>query len=167
MQGLLFLGDSLTAFHDWQDFGGHYNAGVPGDTTEGLLYRLGYLLDKGPHTVVLMIGINDLLQGVNLETVKTNYRLIIESLEDVGRVILLSNLPITRFADADGLNAKVIVLNMFLKELASTHGLTYLDLYACFKDESGKLKEAYTTDGVHLTAMGYEVWEEQLTSILP
>jgi len=37
---LIFLGDSLTAFHDWSAFGKHRNAGVAGDTTDGLLHRL-------------------------------------------------------------------------------------------------------------------------------
>lgn len=37
---LIFLGDSLTDFHDWSAFGRHHNAGTAGDTTDGLLYRL-------------------------------------------------------------------------------------------------------------------------------
>ncbi|MEA3374070.1 MAG: GDSL-type esterase/lipase family protein [Campylobacterota bacterium] len=163
---LIFLGDSLTAYNNWNRFGPHYNGGIPGDTTDGLLYRLQHTLNKQPDTVVLMIGINDLLQGVPLSQVKSNYTLLIDSLEAVERLLILSNLPIARFDDRDELNAKVIALNIFLKSMVKERGLTYVDLYKHFTDGRGDLVDEYTSDGVHLSEAGYRVWEEQLTSYL-
>ena len=85
---LLFLGDSLTDYHDWGHFGKHFNAGIAGDTTDGLLYRMEYILDKKPATVVLMIGINDLLQGVSLEQLKQNYLKVLDSLKKIKQLKL-------------------------------------------------------------------------------
>lgn len=163
---LLFLGDSLTAFHDWRRFGVHCNAGVPGDTTEGILYRLTPLLEKQPKTLLLMIGINDLLHSIPSKQIKANYQLIVESVETVPRLILISLLPITRFADAQTLNAQILLINSYLKELSHQYNREYLDLAASFKDKNGDLKAEYTTDGVHLSAVGSREWEEKLTPYL-
>lgn len=167
MNDLIFLGDSLTSYHNWSRFGPHYNGGIPGDTTDGLLYRLQSILNKKPHTVAIMIGINDLLQGVSLEQVISNYTLILDSLASIEKLLILSNLPIGRFFDdRDEFNAKVIALNLFLKSIAKERGFTYVDLYRSFTDERGDLMDAYTCDGVHLSDTGYEVWESVITSYL-
>ncbi len=159
---LIFLGDSLTSYHNWNRFGPHYNAGIPGDTTEGLIFRLQHTLDKQPETVILMIGINDLLQGVPLNQVKSNYTLLLDLLEPVKRLLILSDLPITQFDDRDELNAKVIALNIFLKNIVKERELTYIDLYRHFSNDRGDLIDEYTSDGVHLSEAGYRVWEEEL-----
>ncbi len=163
---LIFLGDSLTDWNDWGRFGPHYNAGISGDTTEGLTYRLQSILDKKPTTVVLMIGINDLLQGIPLSQIKANYTLLIESLEPIKNLLILSTLPCGHFDDCDYINGQVIALNIFLKSQVKGRGLTYVDLYKDFINSEGNLRNAFTSDGVHLSDAGYEVWEKGLISYL-
>ncbi len=159
---LIFLGDSLTDYHDWSSFGPHHNAGIAGDTTDGLLYRLHYTLDKGPTTIIMMIGINDLLQGVPLQQVKEGYARLLDALEKIDHLILLSNLPVSMMPQTQQINEDVIALNYFLKQKAKESGALYIDLYKAFSDVKGGLIEAYTLDGVHLNEKGYAVWEEVL-----
>lgn len=64
---LLFLGDSLIEFHNWETcFPGHrvINAGRAGETVAGLLANLPRLLRRcpDPERVVIMIGTNNLLR---------------------------------------------------------------------------------------------------------
>ncbi len=159
---LLFLGDSLTDYHNWSRFGRHHNAGISGDTTDGLLYRMHYTLEKKPHTVVLMIGINDLLQGVSLKQVEQNYFKVLDSLSEIKQLIILSTLPVTAIDQTVQINEDVIALNIFLKIETKNRKIRYVDLYSQFVDKHDGLIERYTVDGVHLNADGYTLWENIL-----
>jgi len=163
---LVFLGDSLTDFHDWSAFGTHHNAGIAGDTTDGLLYRLHYTLEKKPKTVVLMVGVNDLLQGQEIETMKRNYRKIFETIETIDTVVVLSLLPVQMVPQTELINEKIIRLNHFLKKECQARGFDYVDLYSLVVDIDGGIRNEFTTDGVHLTTQAYTIWERQLMTLL-
>lgn len=164
--GLIFLGDSLTAFHDWSVFGKHRNAGIPGDTTDGLLQRLHYTLEKKPVTLVLMIGINDLLQGQDIDTMKRNYQKIFEQIGVIDRVVLLSLLPVQMVPRTQLINEQIIRLNHFLKRECAQRGFVFGDLYRDMVDREGGIKDSFTSDGVHLTPEAYKIWEEALKTVL-
>ena len=159
---LLFLGDSLTQFHDWSHFGAHHNAGIAGETTDGLLHRLHYTLKKQPHTLILQIGINDLLQGHCPETVQENYVRLFGALQAVEKVIIISLLPVEMNPYTEQLNENVIVLNHFLRQASQTYGFVYLDLYTEMVSKDGGIRAELTSDGVHLTPTAYEIWERVL-----
>ena len=159
---LIFLGDSLTDWHNWRLFGPHHNAGIAGDMTDGVLSRIPALLQKKPHTVILMIGINDLLDGTTLEEVKRNYLRILDALSDVEQLIILSTLPVTNVYQADQINQDVIALNTFLKNEVRKRQLHYIDLYRSFVGNHSEIQKQYTVDGVHLSNQGYLLWESIL-----
>ena len=46
--------------------------------------------------------------------------------------------------------------------MASSKGVTWIDLYPHFADENGNLKAELTNDGLHLLAPGYMIWKEVL-----
>ena len=163
---LIFLGDSLTQFHDWSNFGEHHNAGIAGDTTDGLLYRLHYTLEKKPKTVLLMIGINDLLQSQYLETMQNNYLKIFEALKSIENVYLLSMLPVEAMDQTVQVNENVILLNHFIKAECRKKDFVYIDLYNLVVDNSLGIQKEFTSDGVHLTPKAYEVWEKVLEKYL-
>jgi acyl-CoA thioesterase-1 len=104
---VLFLGDSLTAGYglaegqafpalvgrELADEGVEarvVNAGVSGDTTAGGLARLDWVLSQGPDVVVVGLGGNDGLRGLDLAATEENLREIVRRSRDTGaRVILL------------------------------------------------------------------------------
>jgi acyl-CoA thioesterase-1 len=104
---VLFLGDSLTAGYglaegqafpalvgrELADEGVEarvVNAGVSGDTTAGGLARLDWVLSQGPDVVVVGLGGNDGLRGLDLAATEKNLREIVRRSQDTGaRVILL------------------------------------------------------------------------------
>lgn len=92
---ILFLGDSITAGYgldESQAFpaliqekirsAGHnyrvVNAGLSGETSSGGLRRIGWLLRSRVDILVLELGANDGLRGINLEVTRDNLQQIID-----------------------------------------------------------------------------------------
>jgi acyl-CoA thioesterase-1 len=103
---VVFLGDSLTAglgleadqaypaiiaeaLHDNGITAEVVNAGVSGDTTAGGLRRLDWLLKQSPDVVVVGLGGNDGLRGLDPKASEQNLRQIIEKSKAAGAKVLL------------------------------------------------------------------------------
>lgn len=104
------LGDSLTQgyglaqdqglvpqLQDWLTARGHdvivINAGVSGDTTAGGLSRLDWTLGDNPQAMIVALGGNDLLRGIDPAVSRANLAAILERLRDDGLPALLVGLP--------------------------------------------------------------------------
>ena len=66
IEHLVFIGDSLTEWYDWQERFPAYrvtNLGISGETVEELLDRRDHIRDrvKDPDIIFLMTGINNIL----------------------------------------------------------------------------------------------------------
>jgi lysophospholipase L1-like esterase len=59
-------------------------------------------------------------------------------------------------------NQRIRNLNQQIAVIAKQEGAGYLNLNALFADGQGQIGEDLTTDGLHLTRRGYEVWQEGL-----
>src|SRR5829696_483482 len=69
---IVMLGDSLTDWGNWNELLpglSLINRGIAGDTSAGVITRLGEIIQRKPNVVALMIGVNDILQGSASETV--------------------------------------------------------------------------------------------------
>ncbi len=155
---LVFLGDSLTHRHNWSKFKAA-NMGIDGDTTDGVLSRVK--LSAQAKTIVLMIGTNDILQDTKMSTIKTNYLKILNSFQPQQKVYILSVLPVIDNKQTKSINHNILILNAWLKTELKKHNMTFLDFYPHFLQAQG-LADPLTTDGIHLTAKGYKLWEKLL-----
>ncbi|HEY9610062.1 GDSL-type esterase/lipase family protein [Allocoleopsis sp.] len=163
---IVFLGDSLTNCCEWHEFFINVrlkNRGISGDTTNGVLNRINEVIETKPRKIFIMIGINDLNQGVKVEDVFNNYRIILKVFQEKvpqSEVFIQSLLPLNnqKFSN-NGVNYKIIELNVKLKELAQEFSCHYIDLYSSFLDSNNQLDERYTIDGIHLNGQGYLVWK--------
>jgi lysophospholipase L1-like esterase len=167
---LLFLGDSLIEYFDWeQRFPGYavYNLGIAGETVEGLHERLNSIFRKikQPDFVFIMTGINNLaMGGMNIVPV---YRKIIEDIArnyPSARIFIHSLLPalfpFIASEDIRGMNVK-------LRHLSAEERVSYIDIHASFLDERGRPVAAYLADdGVHVSDKGYEVWSGEIERLL-
>jgi acyl-CoA thioesterase-1 len=69
------------------------NASVSGDTTSGGLNRLEWLLEKRDiDIVILCLGANDMLRGINPSIIKQNLNNILEILQERNITILLAGM---------------------------------------------------------------------------
>lgn len=69
------------------------NAGVSGDTTAGGLSRLDWTLGDDPDAMMVILGGNDLLRGIDPAASRANLDAILTRLSDAGIPVLLVGLP--------------------------------------------------------------------------
>lgn len=135
------------------------NQAISGDTTQGVLNRLNDFSQTRPSTVYVMAGINDLKRGVSQSEVLDNLEQIIQRLRSThpqAQIVVQSLLP-TRSVPIS--NQQITQVNRELRTIAHQNGAVYLDLHAQVRDTAGQLQAGLTTDGLHLSPSGYDVWQ--------
>ncbi|MBI5663603.1 MAG: GDSL family lipase [Nitrospirae bacterium] len=167
---VLFLGDSLIEYFDWQErFPDHKIAdlGMAGEPVEGLLSRVLRVKEVCPEAdmIFIMSGINNVAMG---DTGFIDfYRTIIERLSASypgAKIFINSLLPV--LIDFIS-NESVCHVNGALKKLAQDTGAGYLDIYSRFVDTKGRpVMEYLLADGVHLSRMGYDVWSNVIEQVI-
>jgi lysophospholipase L1-like esterase len=157
----ILVGDSLSMWFPKEKLSTSklwLNQGISGDTSQGILKRLSAFAETRPDVIYIMAGINDLRKGATDETILHNHRLIIHRLRQAHpktQIVVQSILP-TRLPTIS--NSRIRRINYQLALIAKQEGANYLNLYSWFTDFQGNLKEDLTTDGLHLSQPGYEVW---------
>jgi beta-glucosidase len=172
---VLFLGDSLTERFDEQVWQAHMaprgvlNAGVSGDRTEHLLWRLthGNLDGPTPRGVVLLIGTNDLGHGRPADLAANGIRADLlhlrQRLPDA-RILLLglwprADLPkIQEHHEIDAVN----------RLIASCDGgtVTYADLGGVLLEPDGRLSPQISPDRLHFSGQGYARLAPRLDALI-
>jgi len=135
------------------------NQAISGETTRQILYRLSDFSRTRPSVIYLMAGVNDLKQGVNDNEILWNLRQIMTRLRVThpqANLVVQSILP-TRVPHIP--NARIVSLNRRIASLASQEGAIFLNLHALMVGQDGNLRPELTTDGLHLSQVGYEVWQ--------
>jgi len=162
------------------------NQGISGEVSNGLLQRLDFFDRTQPDMILVMVGINDLIRGLDDQEILTNYRQIISYLRrkhPQAEIVIQSILPHgaggTTWEGKEKLlaipNSRIRKLNQELNNIATKKGARYLNLHPLFTDQQGNLRSNFTTDGLHLSPPGYLVWRtalqmytnQQLTPQLP
>lgn len=173
------LGDSLTQGYGlaqgeglvpqleaWLRARGHdvtvLNAGVSGDTTAGGLSRLDWTLADEPDAMIVALGGNDLLRGLDPAVSRANLAAILERLNAEGIPALLVGLPAPGNYGPEFQQA----FDAMYPDLAGAHGALLLrDLLAPLTAASetgvppGDLMQA---DMIHPNAAGVALVVEQL-----
>ncbi len=163
---IIMLGNSITDQCEWHELFNNLNIknrGIGGDDTDGILERLSEVTASKPKKVFVLIGTNDLAYGKTASHVIKNYRKIIEQIEDespLTEIYIQSILPVDDQLHTTRPNSEIVKINQQLQGLAREYNHSYLDLWKEFIDENGKLDAAYSLDGLHLNAKGYEKWKE-------
>jgi lysophospholipase L1-like esterase len=162
---ILFLGDSLTQKWDptiWEQdsiFRDALNAGINGDRTENLLWRLrnGNLYRQHPNAVVLLIGTNDIGRNRSPEIVAEGIRGILELLRSRlpdTRILLLAVLPRSE-SPFSRRRDQVHAVNRLIRQCDDGEHVFYADVGTALLDSAGRLTRAISPDGVHLSPLGY------------
>lgn len=158
----VMLGDSLTERFDWQSSinasGSIRNRGIAGDTSDGVLARLGELHAARPRAVFLMIGTNDLWTSNSPREVAENIEEILAELRSFNPAVTIYLQTVLPLRSEPALNRKVQQINARLADLAEISEIELIDTYAHFSDGNGLLAAEYTNDGVHLTGAAYAQW---------
>ena len=167
-QDVVFLGNSITARAQWNELLElplARNRGISGDTTFGILERLGEVTQGRPAQIFLLIGINDISRDYPDALILRNYEAIIARIQKespMTQLVVQTILPVNsdfgeyeRHYHKDGHIAQV---NGGIQRLAEKNGVAFIDLHPLFLDGSGKLKAEFSDEGLHLNEKGYQHW---------
>lgn len=170
---VVWLGDSITDGCEWSElFPGvkTLNRGISADNTFGILYRLHEVTRRKPKKIFLLIGINDIARQIPDSVILYNYQRIVIQIKKESpqtklylQSILPTNNSYTDFKNHQNKESHIAYLNQQLQQLCQQYQLVYVDLHSAFTDTEGKLKSAFTNDGLHLTGAGYQQWKTVLT----
>ncbi len=169
---IIFLGDSITDIAEWSEIWNNIhvkNRGISSDNTFGVLARLDEVLSSKPAKVFIMIGINDISKDTPDSVIISNYKKIISRVKRNSpktklyvQSILPTNNEFTEFKRHQNKMDHIKFVNEALRQICNQEKIFYVDLFAAFIDEKGKLNKKYTNDGLHINGYGYMKWTEVL-----
>ena len=170
---IVFLGNSITDGCEWAElFQNRHvkNRGIRGDRSGWLLERLDSILAAHPKKLFLMIGTNDLAEGISPDEIVRNVARLIDRFQKESKwtkVYVQSILPVngkefTQYPRHYGHGHLIVTTNKKLESLCDEKGVVYLDVWGALADHDGLLDKRYTNDGLHLTGQGYLVWRDAI-----
>jgi acyl-CoA thioesterase I len=133
------------------------NAGVSGDTSTDGLARLDWSVPDGTQAVILELGANDMLRGIDPQTTRAALDAILRRLSDRHIAVLLCGMRAAPNLGADYGGA----FEHIYPELAAKYGAL---LYPFFLAGVAGERSLNQHDGLHPTAAGVETI---VTGILP
>jgi acyl-CoA thioesterase-1 len=131
------------------------NAGVSGDTASGGLARLDWSVPEGTDAVILELGANDMLRGVDPKITRKALADIVSRLKARHIEVLLCGMRAAPNLGADYARA----FDAIYPELAQANGLL---LYPFFLDGIVTDAKLNQRDGLHPTAAGVAVIVEKI-----
>ena len=126
------------------------NAGVSGDTTTSAMARLDWSIPDGVDGVIMELGANDALRGVDPGLTENNFRIMLQRLQDRGIPVLLAGMLAPRNM---GENYVKLFDGMY-RPLASQYNATYYPFFLQGVVGDPKLN---LPDGIHPNAEGVAV----------
>jgi acyl-CoA thioesterase-1 len=133
------------------------NAGVSGDTATSGLARLDWSVPDGTDAVIVELGANDMLRGIDPKITRAALDQIVARLKQRGIAVLLCGMRAAPNYGAEYEKA----FNAIYPELASTHDVVF---YPFFLDGIAAEAGLNQRDGLHPTAGGVETI---VTRIMP
>ena len=168
-QRVVFYGNSIT--DSWPQYFDtmfpnkpYVGRGISGQTTPQMLVRFRQdVIALEPAVVVILAGTNDIAGNTGPSTqamIEDNLISMVELAKANGiRVVLSSVLPAYDYPWRPGLEpaGKIVALNKWMRDYASTHDVVYLDYHSAMADERQGLRADLSEDGVHPNEAGYRI----------
>jgi acyl-CoA thioesterase-1 len=126
------------------------NAGVSGDTASGGLGRLDWSVPAGTEAVILELGANDALRGIDPALTRSALDSILRRLKQRKIAVLLCGMRAPPNMGPDYVRA----FDSIFPALASAHGVVF---YRFFLDGVAADPKFNQTDGLHPNAAGVDV----------
>lgn len=135
------------------------NAGISGDTTAGGVARLGWLIEGQPDLVVVALGGNDALRGLDPKLTQGNLEAILSRLKSAGIQPLLAGMRAPRNLGRDYYTK----FDRLYPELAERHKIPF---YPFFLAGVAGREDLNLGDGMHPNAAGVAVMVRQMLPVV-
>jgi acyl-CoA thioesterase-1 len=126
------------------------NGGVSGDTSADGVTRLDWALADKPQIMILALGANDMLRGLDPKTTRANLDAIIQKAKDAGVEIVLAGM-----LSPPNLGAEYkAAFDAIYPELAKAHNLLFMPFLLQDVVQASDLNQA---DGIHPNGNGVAI----------
>lgn len=163
INGLVFIGDSITAGYGASNFYNSYIKNISlnrnwdavcgvGATSATGINALPQLTSQNmPKIAVIYLGVNDCQNGVSTAVYKSNLTTIINALIEINcDVYLITPTPLINFNSSAYASACI--------DVAISNNVDYLDVYSLMKNSFDyKIQEIYTDDLTHPNDLGHSI----------
>lgn len=171
---IVLLGDSRVSGANWakglqrEDL---TNCGISGISTLDVIRIIDTVYKLKPKVCILQVGINDIRNNRNIDSIEINYIQIVDSLlYHKVEPVITSIIPLRKDYWSDLLNETIVnirtdSLNSRLIRMCKKRHITYIDINKGIC-ENNRLKREYTCDGIHLNENGYNSVYENVKKVL-
>ncbi|MBI3805667.1 MAG: arylesterase [Nitrospirae bacterium] len=135
------------------------NSGVSGETTAGGLRRVDWVLRSRPDLVILELGANDGLRGLDLGETEKNLAAMIERLQKTGAVVILAGMKLPPNYGRGYTEG----FEKIYPRLAARYHLTLIPFFLDGVAAQSNLNQA---DGIHPTAQGYRIIVDRIWPVI-
>ena len=135
------------------------NAGVSGDTSAGGLARLDWTLDERPALMIIELGANDALRGLEPLQTKQNLSAILSRLRTLGIQPLLTGMKAPRNLGEEYYSK----FDRLYVDLARQHNVPFYPFFLAGVAGDPGLNQA---DGIHPTVAGVEVIVQRMLPLV-
>ena len=140
------------------------NRGISGDNCYGVIAYADQIACSEPSKVFLQIGTNDVFLSDTPEKITSNIQQIVSLLKrSVNTKVYVQTIIPVKFGNSIG--SKIGQVNELLRA-ANSKDFVVIDTFNEMADDRGALPDSYTTDGIHLTELGYQKWASFLKKYL-
>lgn len=155
---IIFIGNSITEGFPLSELFRSVNVknrGIGGENSFDVLYRIEKVIKAQPKKLFIMIGINDIHQGLPMDTTLKNIEQILAFSKHANiKTYIHSILP----TQDSSINYRIKKYNKSISHISRRMGIEYINLYPKFEFQ-GRLNEEFTYDGLHLSTKGYQLWK--------
>ncbi len=151
------------------------NLGVNGYTSADLARdELPALADLEPEFVTVLIGVNDVVQGVPIETYETTVTTILDAL--VARLpadrivtVAIPDYTVTPagadYGDPTQQHDAIVASNAVMERLAGARGIAYVDIFD-LSLRAADDRSLVADDGLHPSGRQYALWVERIQPVV-
>lgn len=131
------------------------NSGVSGETTSGTLSRLDWVLTLDPDIVILEIGANDGLRGIDPAIPETNLQKIVQRLKQEQIIVVFCGMQMVWNLGPEYTSQ----FNSIYPRIAAEEQLIFMEF---FLEDVAMVRELNNDDGLHPNSEGYAIVVDNL-----
>lgn len=142
------------------------NRGVAGERSDQILKRFDRdVLPHRPDGLIVLAGVNDLVQGYPIQHIQRNLAAIYRrTAKENIRLIVCTILPYN--SASQEIYRNLIKINKWIRDYAAQHKTGFCDTFRAVEDPKNPGNLAGTSDGLHPDPEGYRRIGEALTEVL-
>ena len=161
----VFIGDSVTkAIEDYAMLKNVNVVANNGQTMIRFDKISGKVEQYKPKKIFILLGTNDLLNGISSEKFISDYESYLGILRKEApnaKIYIESILPVEDFVEKQKpllANSRIDEFNLALKNMRKDSNEEFIDIASAFKNSKGCMYQGFTSEGIHIKYNYYNIW---------